>query len=238
MPVIPSDSERMFICGRTGSGKTTEALYQLAQRSIDTMVWVIISFKPDPLLRGVPVTAPLSLGDPVPELPGLYIAEGTIEDAAPGGPLDRFLREALERGNVGIVLDEVYVVGQRCVPLHLLLMQGRSSNNPLVMISQRPAWVDPWAKSESEYFVVFQQQLPDDVDNLNRFCPSFDFEALARAGRHHSYFYNARDRQIEMQAPCAASYDDICAHILARLPVYEDAPPPPAPSPLPRRVRV
>jgi hypothetical protein len=238
--VIPlaTDQERILIAGHTGSGKTHEALHHLSQRSIDVRPWVILDFKGDDLVSSVPVTEPWTLADGPPDAPGLYVVTCQWDDGEPGGAADRFLRAALDRGNIGIFIDEGQRLGQQNPGLRAVLTQGRSKFVPLIFLTQRPRFVDTFALSESEYLQFFNLPHPDDRDRIARFVPAdrLDFARLQALGPHHSFLYDVRNDRLHTLGP-APDFATIHRRILTRLPRYDDGPDHPA-GRNPRRIRV
>ena len=69
----PSDSQRLTVIGKTGSGKTQGSAWQLAARSYTTKPWLVFDFKYDDLLNQIPGAKEYTLGDKLPKKPGLYL---------------------------------------------------------------------------------------------------------------------------------------------------------------------
>lgn len=229
---LPDDSERHLIAGRTGSGKTTEGLHQFSQRSFDRIPWLLLDTKGNDLLARVPVTAPLSLADPLPIDPGVYVVRVGWEDAEPGGRLESYLMDVCDRGGIGTFVDEGQTLGHRHRGLRTLLTRGRSAGCPVIFLCQRPMEIDTFALSESEYLQFFELQHPDDYERVWRFMPKHlaDIENLPP---YHSVIYQPRTKQVELLGPCPP-FEVIRERIATRMPRYEE----PEDEPLPRRVRV
>ena len=68
---LPDDSKRLYIIGRTGSGKTVAGVWHLSHRSWRKMPWVIVDYKGDELIARLPATEIRNWK--VPSEPGLYI---------------------------------------------------------------------------------------------------------------------------------------------------------------------
>lgn len=226
---LPDDSQGILICGRRGSGKTHEALHHLSQRSFDRIPWVCLDFKGDDLLSQIPVSAPYALGAPLPAEPGLYVARAAFEDHGRGGPVEDFLVAAVQRGNIGIFIDEGVAVGQYNKGLHLLLTAGRSKNCPLVMLTQSPFYIDPWAFRLCEFIQVFYMQQIDDQARIHQYISRdrLDFAQLRDIGPYHSAYWDVLADKLEFLQPCPA-LPAIYDRILTRLPRISD---PPAPMP-------
>lgn len=227
---LPTDSEGILIAGRRGSGKTMEGLYHLSNRSIDVRPWVIVDFKGDDLASKVPVSAEWTLRDGPPPDAGLYVVRADIEDHGRGGPLDDFLLALYRRGQTGVMIDEGIMLGQHSKGLRTLLTQGRSRECPMIILTQRPKFLDRYAFSESEFIQCFHFQLPDDQAAMREFIPDLDFDYLRDLGQHHSMIYDIRENEIEYLKPCP-DFIDIYDRILTRLPRVVDQLPP-------RRLRV
>jgi hypothetical protein len=235
---LPDDSERALIAGHTGSGKTHEALHHLSQRSFDAMPWIILDFKGDDLVAAAPITAPASLDDMPPAEPGLYVVKCDHADGEPGGRVQRYIESCLDRGHVGLMVDEGLRLGQHNDGLRALLTQGRSKHCPLIFLTQRPLFVDTFALSESEYLQVFNLPHPDDRKRMQEFIPRdrLDFARLRAAGAHCSFWYDVRADDLLILAP-APALPVILNRIFTRLPVVIDQPGAPV-NEIPRRTRV
>lgn len=168
----PSDTERMAIIGRTGSGKTVAGLFNLSRRSWDAMPWIIFDFKGDPLIRGVERAGAKAIDlDKPPKSSGLYIVRPHPDDLP---AVDKFLSRVWENGKTGLYFDEGYMVGdpRRALPsFRALLTQGRSKRIPIITLSQRPSWLDRFVWTESEYFQVYHLQSKTDWKSAEDFMP-------------------------------------------------------------------
>ena len=224
-----------MITGRTGSGKSMEAIAQLSQRSFGERPWTVLDFKGDDLVSQLPITAPWTIHDAPPTEPGLYVVKFDLSHTGKGGAVDTYLRRVYAQGNHGTFLDEALWLGHHNTGLKMLLTQGRSRSCPLIIVTQRPVNIDVYAWSESEYIQCFHLQRPDDQDTMTRAFPraSIDFDRFPEYGPHHSLYYDVRRGTVELCAPCP-DFPDLYDRILAQLPVYEHEHIPG----LPRRVRV
>ncbi len=232
---LPTDSQRVLIAGRTGSGKTMEGLHHLSQRSIGEKPWICLDFKGDDLVSMLPVSAAVTIHDPVPTEPGLYVVRAEIEDHGKGGPVEDYLYSIYRNGNTGLFIDEGIMLGQHNRGLRTLLTQGRSKGCPLIILTQRPVNIDVYALSESEFIQVFYLQIPDDQDRILKYVPpeQLDFRKLRDRGLYYSAWYDVLANRLDILQPCP-SFQQIYDRILTRLPkVAVD----PAAVP-PRRVRI
>lgn len=238
MPAPVGDDQRIFILGHTGTGKSHEGIAQLALRSIDQMPWICYDVKGNDLLAMVPVSAPASIEEPPPTDPGLYVVKIGWQDCEANGRLSRHLLSVLEQGNTGVFIDEGQMLGHHNIGLKSLIIQGRSQRVPLIFVAQRPVHVDTFIFSEADFIQFFLLYHPDDKERLEKQIPPdrFDWTTLVDAPDHCSLFYDQRRATVEFVPP-APPFDQLQAHILARLPVYYD--PEPEGGTLPeRRIKV
>lgn len=69
----PTDTERITIIGKTGSGKTQGAAWLLSGRSYTSKPWIVFDYKYDTLLNEIPGTKHIEVGSKLPKKPGLYL---------------------------------------------------------------------------------------------------------------------------------------------------------------------
>lgn len=180
---LPSDTQRLAIIGRTGSGKTQAAAWHLSMRSFDTMPWVAFNFKGDDLLQSIPGKVDLELKSAIPNKPGLYHIEVSPDEKEEA---DAFLMRAWERQNVGLYIDEGYMLTglpgfRRC------LTQGRSRHIPMIVLSQRPVWMDKFTWSEADYFQLFKLKLETDQDIAKQYVGDAAYMSLPK---YHSVWHD------------------------------------------------
>lgn len=151
---LPGDTERLVVVGRTGSGKTQGALWQLSQRSIHKIPWVIVDTKGDDLIRHIPFVEDLDLSDKPPKHPGLYRIRplAKVDDEA----LEAFLWSVHGHGRIGLYVDEGYAIPDQTGAFQNILTQGRSKKIPLIVLVQRPNRVSRFVFSESEYIQLYR----------------------------------------------------------------------------------
>ena len=173
--------KRLAVVGRTGSGKTQAAVFFLGQQDFDAMPWIIIDFKRDGLIREINPKE-IKITDRIPDKPGLYVVRPGVNEK---DGVEDFLWNVWRHENVGIFLDEGYMIGDS-EAFRALLTQGRSKNIPMIVLSQRPVWLSRFVWSESDYFVVFRLTANDDKKTIRGYFPLPD-ETLPA---FHSYFYD------------------------------------------------
>ena len=114
--------------------------------------------------------------------PGVYIVH-----PRPDEDTEPLLWQVWERGGIGVYIDEGYMVGDRNAAFRAILTQGRSKQIPVIVLSQRPVWMDRFVFSESEFFQIFRLQHNKDRKSVQEFIPkSID----KRLPEFHSYYYD------------------------------------------------
>src|ERR1700722_17334554 len=133
----PGPDDRLAIVGRTGSGKTQAAIWHLSRANFDTKPWVILDYKGDELIYRIERAEPTDF-DTVPQAPGIYILTilpGEEEE------LSNWFHQVWEQQNVGILVDEGYMIDRNDRWFNACLTQGRSRHIPMIILSQRPVWL-------------------------------------------------------------------------------------------------
>ena len=191
----PGDKDRFTIVGATGSGKTQAALYNLSHRNYDVKPWMIYDFKGEELISAIDGAQHISMSDKLPKEAGIYVVH-----PVPGEEeiVDEHMTRVWERGDMGVYVDEGYMVGQRSIGFRRLLTQGRSLHIPMIVNSQRPVYMDRFVFSESEFFQIFRLQHTDDVKSAEKFIP-FDLES--RLPAFYSYYYDVKANKLVVLSP-------------------------------------
>lgn len=167
-------------------------MYELSYRNYQIMPWLVYDFKGDKLINQIVGAKHIGLRD-FPATPGLYIVHpGPDDDVQPQ------LWEAHKRGNVGIFVDEGYMMGRFNRAFRALLTQGRSKQIPMMVLSQRPVWMDTFVFTESQFFTVFHLQHKGDKKNVEEFVP---IDMSQELPRYHSYHYDQGERRLSKLGP-------------------------------------
>ena len=164
----PDDSQRITIIGKTGSGKTQGAAWLLSNRSYTSKPWIVLDYKYDELLGSIAGTKEFEIGSKVPKSPGLYMVHPNKSDE---DGVEKLLWKIWERENVGLYIDEGYMIPDRSEAFQAILTQGRSKRIPVIMLTQRPAWVTRFAFSEADYIQLFQLTDTRDIKVVKQFMP-------------------------------------------------------------------
>lgn len=191
---LPNDSQRHSIIGATGSGKTVAAVWHLSLRNIDSKPWMVYNFKDDSTIDGIPHARHIGVEE-IPIKPGVYIVHPKPHETE---EVENQMWEIWARQNIGVYIDEGYMVGNNNRAFRALLTQGRSRQIPMIVLSQRPVWMDRFVFSESEFFQVFRLQNKKDVKNVEEFVPA---DLSKRLPPFHSYYYDVGENKVSVLKP-------------------------------------
>ncbi len=185
---LPNDTQRLSIIGRTGSGKTQAGVWHLSKRSFDIMPWIVFNFKGDDLINSIPGTRDLSMTSNVPNYPGIYVIDVAPDEKEVA---DEFLMRVWKHEKCGLYIDEGYMLSglpgfRRC------LTQGRSKRIPIILLSQRPVWMDRFAWSEADFFQIFNVAIADDKKTIASYVGG---QLLGRTPEFHSNWYDVGQDQ-------------------------------------------
>jgi hypothetical protein len=191
--LLPDDSQRLAIVGRTGSGKTQAAVWHLSMRDFSGRPWIIFDFKGDTLIQQIPGVRTLALKKP-PREPGLYVVRPMPHQI---DEVDDFLWQVWESEKTGLYFDEGYMVS-KCQAFQALLTQGRSKQIPIIVLTQRPIWISRFVWSESDYFQIFTLTNIRDEKIVREFVPRYDKNVL---GRYQSFYHDVGEDQTILLDP-------------------------------------
>lgn len=185
--------QRTLIVGRTGSGKTQGAVFQLSIQNFDVMPWIIFDSKQDDLINDIVGAQHVELGF-IPTRPGIYICHPLPSEQE---EMNQYLWDIWNAENIGVYIDEGYMIQ---IPDGLIacLTQGRSKRIPMILLSQRPAWITRFAFSESDFFQVFHLNDKRDRKTVEAFLPPGTDKRLPD---YHSYFYDVGNDSLHRLRP-------------------------------------
>lgn len=193
---FPSEQQRIAIVGATGSGKTHAALWHLSRRDFDLKPWLIYDYKFDDLINSIEGIRQLEVSAAPPTEPGLYVIHP--EPETDDEKVEVQMRAIWRQEEIGVYVDEGYMVGNRNSAFRALLTQGRSKHIPMIVLSQRPVWMDKFVFTESDFFQVFRLQSSDDINAMEKFIP-YDLEK--RLPPRNSYYYDVSQNQLSILRP-------------------------------------
>jgi hypothetical protein len=182
---FPDDSQRITVIGKTGSGKTQGAAFLLAKRSYTEKPWIVFNWKYDELLDAIPHTREIGVSDKVPKHAGLYMVHPAPADAE---AVEDLMLRVWQRENVGLFVDEGYMIPARSPAFQAILTQGRSKRLPVIMLTQRPAWVTRFAFSEADFIQLYQLTDQRDAKVAKEFLPLPIEKPLP--GRFYSWWWD------------------------------------------------
>lgn len=191
---FPGDKDRHAIIGTTGSGKTQAALWHLSGRDFHVMPWVIYNYKGEESIDAIQGARHIDL-DEMPETPGIYIAHPLPHQTE---EVERHMWRIWEQGKIGVYIDEGYMVGRTNPAFRALLTQGRSKYIPMIVLSQRPVWMDTFVFTESQFFQVFRLQHIKDIKRVEEFVPA---NLERRLPEFHSYYYDVGTNKMVIMRP-------------------------------------
>ena len=197
----PTDTQRLTVIGKTGSGKTQGAAFHLSRRSYDRKPWIVFDFKLDGLLNDIPHTKEWDINTPVPKKPGIYLTHPT-----PGqeDEVEAALWKIWARENVGVYVDELYMINKNSHAFQAILTQGRSKRIPVIMLTQRPVAVSRFCFSEADYIQLYTLTDKRDYKTVKEFMP-LPIEAQL-PGPYFSWWWdNARNYKAVLKP---APYED------------------------------
>jgi len=130
---------------------------------------VIVDFKRDKLIARIPGLVEIPVTAKPPTKPGLYVIRPLPDDQE---ELEKFLQACWWQEDVGVYIDEGLMIGKngRSRWMRALLTQGRSKHIPMIILMQRPLWIDRFTLSEADFFAVFRLNDWRDVDAVAGLC--------------------------------------------------------------------
>jgi hypothetical protein len=168
---LPGDTDRTIVIGRTGSGKSVHAIWQLSKANFDEIPWVIIDYKGEDLIakmrkRFGKLIKTISPHDKPPTKPGLYWMKPApkVDDEA----IEAWLWKVWKQTNVGLFVDEGYALPQKAA-FDVILTQGRSLHIPVIALYQRPVYMSRYAVAQANFFAVYDQNDKRDLVTTAQF---------------------------------------------------------------------
>lgn len=198
---FPGPTDRVYIIGRTGSGKTTAALWHLSGKDFNLQPWVVVNTKGDTKineLAAIEGVKTISVND-TPGDRGLFHVRPHPDDEAE--ELDAFFGRIWEKTNCGVFVDEGYMI-QIDNKLNSLLTQGRDRRIPMMVLTQRPTWITKFVESEADYVQLFGLSRRDDRKNVMGLVP---VDRDYRLAPHCSYWYNVSEDSLVQFGPVPKS---------------------------------
>jgi hypothetical protein len=202
---LPNESQSVLILGKNGSGKSRAAVWHLAQKDLQNFPWIVINHKNEELIDSIPGAQMVDMKF-TPKKPGLYVYHPIPE--ADDDAVTSLLWRIYKKENVGVYIDEGYMINPRDPALTALYTQGRSKHIPLITLSQRPSKISRFAVSEAAFLQVFYLVDKRDRETVNAFIP-YSLENLMRTvpgedrllPEFHSVYYDVGKNDLAIMAP-------------------------------------
>jgi hypothetical protein len=216
---FPGPDDRLYILGRTKQGKTTAALWHLSGHDFRSQPWCIFDTKGDPnidwLCNSLPQIKEIGVFD-TPGETGLYHVRPTRDQMQ---EVDAMLGRIWDNQNCGVFIDEGYTI----IPnsnLIACLTQGRTRKIPMIVLTQRPAWITKFVESEADFVQVFNLSRRDDRKKVADVVHGLNVDY--RLDRYCSYWYNVGDDELVQFGP-VPDKTVILQNFRASLPPEDDA---------------
>lgn len=195
---FPTTQQRVFVAGRTGSGKTQFGAWMLSEAPFDRMPYVIVDYKGEDLFASTSRIQEIGFNE-VPKHPGVYklspIPE--VDDAN----VNNWLWKAWQRENVGLFVDEGYRMPRASAAFNAFLTQGRSKYLPVITLTQRPSWISQFVYSEADYFSIFQLSKKEDRKRIQDFIPPERVDVEIELPDYHCHWYSVAKRKAFIMLP-------------------------------------
>lgn len=163
--------DRVFVCGKTGCGKTFFVKNTLLLGYPRVVFWDIKRQNAD-WPHSILVRNPDALKAALllPQNSRILYQPTDIGQ----GDFDEVCGHVYAHGNIAIYIDEVaFITGGNQIERNhkLLLIMGRSRGIGVVTGTQRPKDISNFCISEAEHFFIGRLQLEDDVKKISRLLP-------------------------------------------------------------------
>lgn len=174
-------------------------VWLLSKMPVDEMPWLIIDFKREPTLARIPYLQLLDLQQELPTNPGVYIVQPFPSQDA---EMTDLLERVWEQENIGLYIDEGVMLAKNSA-LDNILIQGRSKQIPVIMLTQRPVGISRFAFSESQFFIVFPNHDKRERKTISEFTPIFGNASLDNIllPRYHAYYYDVIQNKVARLQP-------------------------------------
>lgn len=188
MEISIKSSDRIMVCGRTGSGKSVLINNLLLPQLVN---YVVYDYKHEINIPGAEIFTSLSDFRRKPNKNAIIYRprSGTDEE------FDDLCRQVFYRGNNTLVLDETasHCGAGKIMPHHDLIMRlGRSMGVGIINGTQRPRGIHNNVISQCEHFFVFDLIQETDRKKLAEFCGE---KMMQRAKDYHFWYYNIRSEE-------------------------------------------
>lgn len=199
-PHFPDTTEHLAIAGRTGTGKTVAALDMLSRRL--EIPWIVIDHKRDSSIKRLSLPD-MSLTPKLLPVEGLHHVKPAMT-AIDKQKLETLLERVFKKGSIGVYVDEGHLMGMSDA-IRNIMVAGRDRHVPMMWISQRATFIDPFIWSQSSFYRVFRLQTKNDIKRFEENFPS----RWTDPANYHSHYYDGRDGRQYYLGPCGPLEDSI-----------------------------
>lgn len=187
---FPGVKDRHAIVGTTGTGKTRAALWFLSLKDYTERPWIIYNFKGEEDIDNIPFIHEIGLHQ-TPKVPGIFVVKPLPHETE---EVEMQMWEIWKRGNMGVYVDEGYMIGSDNRAYRALLTQGRSKRIPMMNLSQRPVFMDKFVFTETDFWSIFEQGSDQDEKKIKEYIRrDIDTTTLAP---FHSYYFDKKAKEL------------------------------------------
>ncbi len=189
MKVKINASDRIFVTGRTGSGKSV-LMKQLLIPNLAN--YVIYDYKHEITMPDAVIFQRISDFRKHPNEPAVIYRPGTGSDAE----FDQLCKQVFYRGHNTLILDEIasHMTSLKICQWHDTIMRlGRSKGVGIINCTQRPRICHNNVISQCEHFFIFKLTQATDKKKMAEFCGE---EVMENIDKYWFWYYN-----IEMDKP-------------------------------------
>lgn len=192
---FPGPKDRHAIVGTTGTGKTRAALFYLSLKDYTDRPWIIYNFKGEEDIDNIPFARPIDLTR-IPNVPGIFVVKPLPHETE---EVEAQMWEIWKRGNMGVYVDEGYMIGSNNRAYRALLTQGRSKNIAMMNLSQRPVFMDKFVFTETDFWNIFEQGSDSDEKKIKEYIRrDIDTTSLPP---YHSYYFDKKSKTLTPLQP-------------------------------------
>lgn len=206
------EGHSLLLVGKNGTGKTRGAMWHMAQTDVgrheNARSWIVVNHKREKMINALPGATFVDMDQrPVMinrdgvqrfKIPGIYVYQPRpeIDDDS----VTELLWWMYETENMGLYVDEGYMIPPRDPALNSIYTQGRSKGLPAITLSQRPSGISRRAVSEAMFIRVYRLTDKRDWKTMQEVIPvKLDPYMRPLKGQprimpdYHSIYYDTRE---------------------------------------------
>jgi hypothetical protein len=162
------------------------------------MPWIVVDYKRDKSIAEIPYAHFIDIGY-IPTQPGVYIVQPlpNQEEA-----MTDYLMQIWDTEGIGLYIDEGVMLARNDA-LDNILIQGRSKQIPVIVLTQRPVGISRYAFTEAQYIFIFPNQDKRERKIISEFTPLVDKQELDDylLPRFHFYYYDVIANKVVASKP-------------------------------------